>query len=315
MLDDENITFSSNSGRLIGFHPHADFNLFELQSPVEYINAYIILGDPYQTECSDSCYKYSYRYMPDLLPAKYAQLFAAVIPGQSGFRVIGWYNTSGILKVSLGDKVDSAPPFSLGSTSSDVVRANGTPAVYEWMSEINSSTDMVWRYRDDSSIYFDCQSRRVVGYTNRGCLKVSVGTKISGAGPVMLGSTFAETTTAFGTPSEVIYNSRNYKIHYIRFGPQGGFSVLFYSTDQVIGWNNKGNYNINIGDKDPLAKPIVVGSSFADVIKAMGTPDTLNPGTNNLPIWVKYGSSVVYIDEKTQKVTSWQNTGNLYVEG
>ena len=64
----------------------------------------------------------------------------------------------------------------------------------------------------------------------------------------------------------------------------------------------------NIG-KDPNAPPITIGSSVEDVIKAMGTPESIQISFKSF----KYRNSTVYFDDDW-KVQSWDNRyGNLKV--
>ena len=64
----------------------------------------------------------------------------------------------------------------------------------------------------------------------------------------------------------------------------------------------------NIG-KDPHAPPITIGSSVEDVIKAMGTPESIQISFKSF----KYRNSTVYFDDDW-KVQSWDNRyGNLKV--
>jgi len=64
----------------------------------------------------------------------------------------------------------------------------------------------------------------------------------------------------------------------------------------------------NIG-KDPDAPPIIIGSSIEDVIKAMGTPESIQISFKSF----KYRNSTIFFDDDW-KVQSWDNRyGNLKV--
>jgi len=64
----------------------------------------------------------------------------------------------------------------------------------------------------------------------------------------------------------------------------------------------------NIG-KDPHAPPITIGSSVEDVIKAMGTPESIQISFKSF----KYRNSTIFFDDDW-KVQSWDNRyGNLKV--
>ena len=80
--------------------------------------------------------------------------------------------------------------------------------------------------------------------------------------------------------------------------------VGFSSVDDVM---TAATIN-NVG-KDPNASPISIGSSVEDVIKAMGTPESIQISFKSF----KYRNSTVYFDDDW-KVQSWDNRyGNLKV--
>jgi hypothetical protein len=80
--------------------------------------------------------------------------------------------------------------------------------------------------------------------------------------------------------------------------------VGFSSVDDVIT-----AVTINNIGKDSNASPIIIGSSVEDVIKAMGTPESIQISFKSF----KYRNSTVYFDDDW-KVQSWDNRyGNLKV--
>jgi hypothetical protein len=80
--------------------------------------------------------------------------------------------------------------------------------------------------------------------------------------------------------------------------------VGFSSVDDVMT-----AVTINNVGKDPDAPPITIGSSVEDVIKAMGTPESIQISFKSF----KYRNSTVYFDYDW-KVQSWDNRyGNLKV--
>jgi len=80
--------------------------------------------------------------------------------------------------------------------------------------------------------------------------------------------------------------------------------VGFSSVDDVVT-----AVTINNIGKDPYAPPITIGSSVEDVIKAMGTPESIQISFKSF----KYRDSTVYFDDDW-KVQSWDNRyGNLKV--
>jgi hypothetical protein len=85
------------------------------------------------------------------------------------------------------------------------------------------------------------------------------------------------------------------------------------STSKKVGFSSVDDVmtavtNNNIG-KDPDAPPITIGSSVEDVIKAMGTPESIQISFKSF----KYQNSTVYFNDDW-KVQSWDNRyGNLKV--
>ena len=80
--------------------------------------------------------------------------------------------------------------------------------------------------------------------------------------------------------------------------------VGFSSVDDVMT-----AVTINSIGKDPYAPPITIGSSVEDVIRAMGTPESIQISFKSF----KYRNSTVYFDDDW-KVQSWDNRyGNLKV--
>ncbi|GAH24102.1 unnamed protein product, partial [marine sediment metagenome] len=85
------------------------------------------------------------------------------------------------------------------------------------------------------------------------------------------------------------------------------------STSKKVGFSSVDDVmtavtNNNIG-KDVDAPPITIGSSVEDVIKAMGTPESIQISFKSF----KYQNSTVYFDNDW-KVQSWDNRyGNLKV--
>jgi len=80
--------------------------------------------------------------------------------------------------------------------------------------------------------------------------------------------------------------------------------VGFSSVDDVMT-----AVTINNVGKDPNAPPITIGSSVEDVIKAMGTPESIQISFKSF----KYRNSTIFFDDDW-KVQSWDNRyGNLKV--
>jgi len=93
----------------------------------------------------------------------------------------------------------------------------------------------------------------------------------------------------------------------------GDINTTRLSTSKKVGFSSVDDVmtavtNNNIG-KDVDAPPITIGSSVEDVIKAMGTPESIQISFKSF----KYQNSTVYFDNDW-KVQSWDNRyGNLKV--
>jgi len=93
----------------------------------------------------------------------------------------------------------------------------------------------------------------------------------------------------------------------------GDINTTRLSTSKKVGFSSVDDVmtavtNNNIG-KDVDAPPITIGSSVEDVIKAMGTPESIQISFKSF----KYQNSTVYFDNDW-KVRSWDNRyGNLKV--
>jgi hypothetical protein len=93
----------------------------------------------------------------------------------------------------------------------------------------------------------------------------------------------------------------------------GDINITRLSISKKIGFSSVDDVmtavTINNVGKDPNAPPITIGSSVEDVIKAMGTPESIQISFKSF----KYRNSTVYFDDDW-KVQSWDNRyGNLKV--
>lgn len=233
-----------------------------------------------------------------------------LINENESMKVVGWYNKAGNLKVTTGDKNSSGPAFTLGSTKDDVAKVMGTPTIYDPYYYLSQGSWTYWEYPNGSRVDFD-GNFKVIGWTNNGGLAVKLGTKSNNAAPIKLGSTLAQVSDLLGTPTAMVTSRITNKPYSMSYG---SCIISLDKNGCVIGWFKKGAYNINIGNIDPSAQPIEVGTTFENVIKAMGTPDSLTASSfNDKPYMLQYGNSYIYIDDISQKVQSWSNTGNLNV--
>jgi glucan-binding YG repeat protein len=230
--------------------------------------------------------------------------------GEDGPKVIGWWNIDNNLQITAGEKNNYNSTFTLGSSKEDVVGAVGTPSIFDPYYYLFSGRLTYWEYADGSRVDFD-ENFKVIGWTNKGSLKVNLGEKVTNASAIKLGSTLQDVTAVLGTPVELTFDSRYNSPSTLGYG---NTLVNLDKSGLVIGWTNKDSYNFDMGSKDPSAPPIAIGSTLDDIIKAMGTPDDItSSGFNDKPYRVRYGTSYIYLDDMSGKVESWTNTGNLNI--
>ena len=175
--------------------------------------------------------------------------------------------------------------FTIGSTKELVEKVMGTPTSID--------ANLNWWYYDFSIVQFD-DNDKVIGWnTNGTTLKVSLGSKDANASPFSLGSTKSDVVKAMGTPTSIDANLNWW--YY-------GFSIVqFDDTDKVIGWNTNGTaLKVSLGSKETNAPPFSFGSTKSDVVKAMGTPTSIDANLN----WWYYGFSTVQFDDN-DKVIGW----------
>jgi len=185
-------------------------------------------------------------------------------------RVSTWSDFGGKLKVSIGDKVPSANPITVGSTESDVVAAMGTPSS---VARYDSIKEQVWHY-GSSSVTF--KKNAVSTWSDHGKrLKVSLGEKKKDAKPVSTGSTEKEVIEALGTPTSISrYDTINEQVwHY-------GLSSLTFKNGAVSEWSNYNN-SLNIGGVKPTSNPVVAeqqGLPFVPKSPVVVKPDVAENG-------------------------------------
>ena len=178
--------------------------------------------------------------------------------------------------------------ITIGFTKEEVKSIMGTP---------DSLSSYSWWY-GLSSISFD-HNGKVDGWSDiSGNLKVSIGKRDENPSPITIGSTEEDVVKTMGTPDSLSSYSWWYELSYVSFDQNG----------KVDGWSNiSGNLNVSIGKRDDNPSPFTVGSTKEDVLKAMGTPDSLSPYS-----WW-YGLSYVSFDQNG-KVDGWSNiSGNLLI--
>lgn len=210
-------------------------------------------------------------------------------------KVCGWDNESKNLKVSLGEIDTKAKSITIGSTKIDVVNAMGTPdKICQYLNE--------WNY-NYSQIYFD-DNNQVSGWDNTSKnLKVSLGEIDTKAKSITIGSSKTHVIKVMGTPDRISRYSNEWDYNYSE--------IYFNENNQVCGWNNTlKNLRVSLGEIDTKAKLITKGSTKADVVNAMGTPDIISQYSNK---W-DYEYSSIYFDE-FDRVSYWYNISkNLKVD-
>jgi|GEM_PF-4706987 len=214
-------------------------------------------------------------------------------------KVISWTH-KGYLKVSMGEKVASAPPINFDSTVQDVVKAMGTPTSIMTDPLTEHPRSMIY---DDSFVVLG-NNDRVVSWTNKGNLKVSLGTKDASAPLINFDSTVQDVVKAMGTPISISTNSgdRLWSMAY------KNSSVYFDDNGKVSAWLNNGDLKVSLGEKDLNSPGIKIGSSMEETVKAMGTPQQVQGKT----AW-SYGNSMIFFDDQF-KIERIDNKGNIKID-
>lgn len=125
------------------------------------------------------------------------------------------------------------------------------------------------------------------------------------AAPIRLGSGVNEIIDAVGSPITITGNTD----HSIWWYPYDSCLILD-KNKKVAGWRNNNNMNIYMGERDINAPGIKIGSTFEEVIKAMGLTTEIHPNFVDFGKIFRYEDSYVDID-KNGKVTGWRDKGNL----
>ncbi|MBZ4644666.1 MAG: hypothetical protein JG777_155 [Clostridia bacterium] len=151
--------------------------------------------------------------------------------------------------------------FSLGSKDTEVKSIMGTPTKID-----NYTYWEDWYYKDSM---IKIANQKVVGWDNKGNLKVFIGSKEANAPAITLDSTAEDVIKAAGTPKK-IDNYTYWEDWYYKD------STIKIVNNKVVGWDNRGNLDIFIGSKEPNAPAITLNSTIKDVIKAKGTPTKID---------------------------------------
>lgn len=208
-----------------------------------------------------------------------------------------FFNNEGNLKINLGSINPDAPKVTEGSSIQDIINAMGTP------NAIASDTDFGKSWVYGNSLIGVDDNGNVNGWVNMGDLKVSVGEKSDSAPPIKIGSSKSDVALAMGTPNKLYENKWFF----------GNSIITFDDLGSVISIENADkNIKISTSQYDESAPAFTVDSTADDVVKAMGTPDsiTLDSETGDI-IW-KYGASTISFSDE-ELVKNWNDTGNLKV--
>lgn len=155
---------------------------------------------------------------PDKLSAHSLGYKFSTIYFDNNDQVNGWSDISRILRVSMGDRTPGAPPFSLGSTFSEVLAAMGTPQKFAMDS---------WGY-EFSTVYFSSDGR-VTGWSNISKnLNVTLGQKRADVLGFGVGSSKGDVLAAMGTPDKINGQTWGYDFS----------SVHFDANGRVQSWSN-----------------------------------------------------------------------------
>ena len=200
-------------------------------------------------------------------------------------------NNTGSIKISMGEKEANAKPIKIGSTADDVIKLMGTP----------DSINNVYRrwYYGGSYVEFN-SVYEVQAINNTESIKISMGEKKPNANPIKIGSKIDDVIKLMGTPDSI---NNVYRRWYY-----GGSYVEFNSVYEVQAINNTGSIKVSMGEKEASAKPIKIGSKIDDVIKLMGTPDSI---INVYRRWY-YGESYIEFNP-LYRVKDVQNIGEIKI--
>ncbi len=198
--------------------------------------------------------------------------------------------------------------FTIGSHSSVVIKVQGKP------DEINKYSSLgyeVWNY-GYSDIKISTSTGKVLEWDNEGNLKAKliVGNNTTSLAYFTRGSHKDDVIRLQGTPDQISkYSSLGYEVW------NYGYSDIKISTStgKVLEWDNEGNLKakLTVGNNTTSLAYFTRGSHKDDVIRLQGTPDQISKYSSlGYEIW-DYGYSEVKISLFTNKVTSFDNEGNL----
>ncbi|MBN2230184.1 MAG: hypothetical protein JW779_11410 [Candidatus Thorarchaeota archaeon] len=221
------------------------------------------------------------------------------------------HRASSIVSTSPTDNTNDPKYFTLGSTSDHVIKIQGRPSDTSRYPALGYEQ---WKY-GWSTVKISTRNDRVIEWGNKGNLKVQLlpGKNVTDASYFTRESHRDDVLRLQGTPSDI---SRYPALGYEQW--RYGWSVVKISTrnDRVIEWDNKGDLKVQLppGKNVTNASYFTRGSHKDDVLRLQGTPSDISryPALG-YEQW-RYGWSIVKISTRNDRVTEWDNKGNLKVQ-
>jgi uncharacterized protein YjdB len=159
----------------------------------------------------------------------------------------------------------------------------------------------------------------VVGWSNlyKG-LEVSDGYETN-KGYFTLGSSMEEVNKVMATPFnfEYFYGGTyyQYQIRVLDVSYMYGSTITFDDNMNVIGWKNiNGALKVKYGSDKPTYSQITIGTPMEQVLKALGTPDSLRSSGYPLdyPMYLTYGKTTLTFDENLE-LAGWSNKNKVNI--
>lgn len=182
--------------------------------------------------------------------------------------------------------------ITLGTPTDTVYKILGHPAQYDLVG------DEYILYYNTCTVITSFSERKVIGWQTASDYDThfQLGVLDKNAPPITLGSSKEEVAAALGTPYAIDkYSDYSYLRYYYD-------SIVKISNDgRVIGWNNKGNLKISMGEKNPFAPMVEMGSDIYDIVEAMGTPEVIDGGVYFNNYW-KYDSIYIGVNDQGEVI-------------
>lgn len=173
------------------------------------------------------------------------------------------------LKIDFGKKDPNFVGLEVDSSEDDIIKSMGTPDRILNASEYERN----WYY-GKSYIYVD-EKGKLLGWVNKGNLKVNKEIIKPDAPAINIGSTKQDVLNAMGSPDSFT----------LLWWEYGESAVYFDITDHVIRIHNPVNLKISNSKKDSESKGFAFNSSIDEVVEAMGIPDTITKDSSGYTVW------------------------------